>query len=88
MYSIQVRKAMGLSVPEDEDSPSPPPQQSADILEWQARMLAQEAAEREAEEAAERGGGSPRAGSSAGGEEWGTGQGGRAGVPRRGARPW
>ena len=43
---------MGLAVPDDEDSPSPPPQQSADVLEWQARLMAaeaQHAAEREKE---------------------------------------
>ena len=49
---LQVRKHMGLAVPDDEDSPSPPPQQSADVLEWQARLMAaeaQHAAEREKE---------------------------------------
>ena len=50
---LQVRKHMGLAVPDDEDSPSPPPQQSADVLEWRARLLAaaaRHAADREREE--------------------------------------
>lgn len=35
----KVRKAMGLTVPDDEDSPSPSPTPTAALQEWQARMF-------------------------------------------------
>ena len=44
----KVRKAMGLAVPDDEDSPSPPPQieQSGPPIHWAARVLGDEGTER------------------------------------------